>query len=389
MARILFLMRYPLHRYDNLLPKFDGQMAAVEELGHQAFFLGWDPKGVWLCRREENAGKAVISRSLLCRSPLSGLPGYEHTFLFADLMRGLKKAVAVEPFDGVYMRYMTTFRNAVCALRAAKAGGAKLILEHPTYPFVKGKKTSFFREPVFRYADRVFRSINPMIDLYALIGDPCDGALDGRPAMNIANGVDVNRFPLHESRGAEGGIGMLALASMIACQGYDRILRAMAAADGDAILYMAGGEGDGSLAQWKALAQELGLGNRVVFCGQVNGPALDELASRCDIGVGGLGTYRMGQYSGRTLKLREYMARGLPFVYAVDDPDLPKNCDFCLQIPNDDSLPDMKAILAFARRVKADPALPSIMRAYARDNMSWTKEMKAVLERVGIPCPER
>lgn len=389
MAKVLFLMRYPLHRFDNLKPKFDGQMAAARALGHQVSFLGWDGTGVWLCQWKAGDAADGFSRQLLVRSFLCGLPGYEHTLLLVELMRGLKKAAARERFDGVYMRYMTTFRNAVGALRAVKAGGAKLIVEHPTYPFSKGKKTSWLREPVFRYADRVFRDIIPMIDLYALIGDPCQGALDGRPAMNIANGVDVDRFPPHHSRGQERNVGMLALASMTGCQGYDRILRGVASVKDDITLYMAGGEGDGSLAEWKRLAEELELGERAVFCGQVHGAALDELTERCDIGIGGLGLHRMGQHSVRSLKLREYMARGLPFVYATDDPDLPRGSDCCLQLPNDDSLPDMEAILAFANKVKADPALPGRMRAYARERMSWAGELRKVLERVGIPCQER
>ena len=50
MASVLFLMRYPLERDDNLKIKFDGQMAAVRALGHEAACIGWDRRGLWLCR---------------------------------------------------------------------------------------------------------------------------------------------------------------------------------------------------------------------------------------------------------------------------------------------------------------------------------------------------
>lgn len=42
--------------------------------------------------------------------------------------------------------------------------------------------------------------------------------------------------------------------------------------------------------------------------------------------------HRKGQYRSMTLKLREYMARGLPFVYAVDDPSLPEDPAVCLRL---------------------------------------------------------
>ena len=42
-ASVLFLMRYPLEKDDNLKIKFDGQMAAVRAMGHEARLIGWGP----------------------------------------------------------------------------------------------------------------------------------------------------------------------------------------------------------------------------------------------------------------------------------------------------------------------------------------------------------
>ena len=41
MADILFVMKYPLNGQETLIPKFQGQMAAMERLGHRAWYLGW------------------------------------------------------------------------------------------------------------------------------------------------------------------------------------------------------------------------------------------------------------------------------------------------------------------------------------------------------------
>lgn len=381
MAKILFVMKYPLEGFDNLIPKFNGQMEAVGRLGHEAYWLGWDKQGVWLCSGKE--------KRLMKKTVLTGLPGYSHTLLFRHLMDALAKAVAAESFSLVYLRYMPTFGNAVRALKAAKARGAKLVVEHPTYPFQNGKKTSPLREPVFRYADRVFKRIVPMIDLYTLIGQPADGEVDGRPAMNIANGVEAGAYPLHRCRGEQPEIGMLALASMTRGQGYDRLLRGMArCGDKRLRLYMAGGEGDGSLAAWKALTDELGLSDQVRFIGQIHGQPLNELAESCDIGIGGLAMHRDGQLCGRTLKLREYMVRGLPFIYAVNDPDMPTDERFCLNLPNDESPLDMNAIIRFAENSQRHSDVPALMRRYAEERLSWVSQLRPVLERVGIPCQE-
>ena len=83
-----------------------------------------------------------------------------------------------------------------------------------------------------------------------------------------------------------------------------------------------------------------------------------------------------------TLKLREYMARGLPFITAVGDPALPPDPAFALRVTNDDSPIDMAAVVAFARAAKGDAAVSARMRAHAQATLSWAGILRDVLERV-------
>ena len=377
MASILFLMRYPLDGWDNLKNKFDGQMAAMEAMGHEAWHIGFDKQGMWLCRGDE--------KELLKTCALTSMPGYTKTFLYVDLMAALEKALEKKRFDLVYMRYMPVFYNAPAAIRKVKKSGAKFIVEHPTYPVENGRTTSLIRKPVFKYNEWVFGKLEPMIDLYTLIGDPCGETLHGIPAMNIVNGVDVERLPMHKPRKAE-DVSLLALASMSHWQGYDRLIEALAAYEGDTdvVIHMVGGEGDGSLAAWKKLAQERNVENKVVFHGEMFGEKLNALIADCDAGVGGLGLYRKKQFQSMTLKLREYMARGLPFVYAVDDPSVPQDDRFCMRLPNDESAIDMAQIVDFAKNARKDAQPPVLMRQYAQEHMSWQGIFKTVLEKVEI-----
>ncbi len=377
MPTILFVMKYPLHRQENLKRKFDGQLAAARRLGWDAYCVGYDRRGMTLL------GENVCEPLLRCR--LARLPGYEHTAIFRDLMTAVVRALSHRHIDALYLRYMPTFGNAPAAMRALKAQGGRLVIEYPTYPIAQENNRFFLRRQVFRYADRVLGKINPMVDLYTLIGDPCDGTLNGRPAMNIVNGVDVDALPLHQPNAAP-TVRLLALASMSGWHGYDRVIRALAEYSGDADVHleMVGGDGDGSLEKWRALADELGVGDRVTFHGPLHGDALNEIVARCDVGVGSLGMYRYGLTRATTLKLREFMARGLPFLSAVEGPALPDGASFALRVPNDDTPLNMAAIVAFARDAKADAALPGRMRDYARAHMSWEGVLRGVLERLEL-----
>ena len=376
MPALLFIMKYPLHKRENLKAKFDGQMEAVRTLGWRAYYIGWNEQGMYLCGED--------TRELLIKTKLGGMRGYDHTGIFTDLMKAAEEAVRRFDFDAVYLRYMPTFPKALHTVNSLKQKGIRLVVEYPTYPIAQENERFFIRRHVFRYTDRIMTKINPMVDLYTLIGDPCGGSLHGRPAMNIVNGVNVKSFARHQPNSDTHGVRLLALASMSGWHGYDRIIRSLSTYRGDTEVWIdfVGGDGDGSLAQWKLLADELHVETHVTFHGPRYGDDLEAIIAQSDLGVGSLGMFRYGLQQGMTLKAREFMARGLPFISAVYDPALPKEQSFFWRVTNDETPIDMTEIVAFAKIVKADQALPDAMRDYAEQHLSWQSVFAKIIERV-------
>ena len=60
--------------------------------------------------------------------------------------------------------------------------------------------------------------------------------------------------------------------------------------------------------------------------------ALHNLFDRCDMGIGSLGRHRSGIQHIKTLKNREYAARGIPFIYSETDTDF-ENRPYILKVP--------------------------------------------------------
>ena len=135
--------------------------------------------------------------------------------------------------------------------------------------------------------------------------------------------------------------------------------------------------------EWKASAKDKGLTGHIFFHGALYGQPLDEMIDQADIGIGTLGLYRKGSNEGATLKVREYMSRGLPFIYAGNDQAITENLEFALQVPNDDTALDMKQIIEFAKKFKNADQIPGRMREYAREHMSWDSEFEKILRKVG------
>jgi hypothetical protein len=115
--------------------------------------------------------------------------------------------------------------------------------------------------------------------------------------------------------------------------------------------------------------------------GFVRGEELDRVVDMMHIGVSGLAVYKKNFNEGASLKVREYVARGLPFFYAYTDPDINADADFfALKFPNDDSLIDMHTVIAFARDVLSDDLLPQKMREFARLNLDYDAKMIALMK---------
>ena len=104
------------------------------------------------------------------------------------------------------------------------------------------------------------------------------------------------------------GTELLAVGGLIPRKGHDLLLRALARLfDLDWHLTIAGGPRDGVHAQsLVALADELGIAQRVVFAGEVVDAALDALWARADIFT--LAT----QYEGYGMAIAEALKRGIP-----------------------------------------------------------------------------
>ena len=76
------------------------------------------------------------------------------------------------------------------------------------------------------------------------------------------------------------------------------------------------------------------------------------------------------------------MARGLPFVYAHDDPHVSDKLPWCLKIPNDNSPVNMDCVDDFVSRLEHEERLTDRMREYAEDNMTWESQFKSVFEKI-------
>ena len=378
MKKLLYVVRYQLDKPFNLKAKFDGQIRAFENLGFDVYYLAFDEKHFYLMNGDE---KTALGKTHF------RVPGYFHTLCYQDLYTLARKVVRKTAFDCVYWRAAPHLPASLTLARSIKKAGARFIYEYPTYPSNTERSMSGLRAVYARYSAVLSRKIDDLTDGFVLIGEDAHGVYNGKTAVNISNGINLDVIPARNPKPDPDAIHILALASMSYWHGYDRLIRSLAAYTGaqKILIHMVGDNDGGSIPEWKALTQELGLQDKVIFHGAKSGAALSEMFDLCDIGVNSLGMYRKGFSLTSELKTREYAARGLPFVCSVDDTALEHTDEpLWMRVSNDDSIPDMAQIVAFALKMRADAASIAKLRTYAGDHLTWESQYRQVFDKIKV-----
>ena len=283
-------------------------------------------------------------------------------------------------YDLIYIRYdINADPFTVRMMRQFQKNGIRTVVEIPTFPYdgeFKGQGLmmnvqlmidKLFRRRFFSYCDRIILYSGP-------------DTLHSRPVIHISNGVDVNSVPLSHKdackRDVSGELKLLSVANIHLWHGLDRLIRGMAEhKDIDCQLHIVGDGVPSIIDSYRSLAEDLGISDRVKILGPMFGQALNAEFEWADMAVGSLGRHRSGITSIKTLKNREYAARGLAFFYSEQDDDF-DNAPYVLKVPADESAIDISSLTDFLSGM-------SLSGSEIRESvqgLGWKNQMARVIE---------
>ena len=161
------------------------------------------------------------------------------------------------------------------------------------------------------------------------------------PTIQIINGIDLDQVAVRAPNAEGTDLNLLFVAMFADWHAADRAIRGIdeyirSGGVRNVVLHLVGG-GD-SISSLESLTHSLGLKDHVVFHGYCDADEMNGLYDACDMAIASLGLHRIGIEMASTLKTREYLAKGIPFVYSgkidvcEDSP-----VDFSLEVPADDS----------------------------------------------------
>ena len=370
----IFLIFHGFSHYSGISKKISYQKEALEQCGveTQLCYLDIDKKGYHKRMIDndilENYGKGITAK-IKRRTEYSGLFNY----------------IINNNIDLLYIR---TSHNAnpflIRFIKKLKRSGIKSVMEIPTFPYDQEYKMISKAADRFRFfIDKKFRHQLAKY-LFRIVTFSDDKQIFGTPTINISNGVDFDQIKIKTLKKKDQKcIHLLGVAEIHTWHGFDRIIRGLAnyykKTQTVSVFFNIVGFGDvDEINNLKKLITKNHLESFVRLSGPKTEKDLDNQFDEADFGIASLGRHRSGITHMKSLKNREYAARGLPFIYSETDDNFDK-MPYIMKAPANETPIDIEKIVQFYYSHSFEPAK---IRDSIFPELSWNVQMKKIIDNI-------
>ena len=374
--KILYLVYHGFSDESGISKKIHYQVKGLQQNGHDVHlcYYDFDPRG----HRCRYVGNKVIAdygtgalAAIRSRTQLDCIYNY----------------CAVNAIEMVYAR---SFMNAnpilVRLFDKLNKRGIKCITEIPTYPYDSEFKGYPLKYKIPLYIDKLFRKALAK-KMEAIVTFSNEETIFGKRTICISNGIDLDSIPIHNPK-KQNDIHLIAVAEIHYWHGFDRLVAGMGEyykLNPDArkvFFHVVGWEDDRGTTSNGYLtveqtAKKYNIGQYVVNHGKLFGDKLDEVFNQCVFAIGSLGRHRSGITNIKTLKNREYAARGIPFIYSETDNDF-EDKPYIIKAPADESPVNIRQIIDF---IDTHDVNPTEIRNTV-EHLSWRFQMEKVVREI-------
>lgn len=286
--------------------------------------------------------------------------------------------------DFVYAR---SFHNAnpftIKMFKAFKQTGIKSVIEIPTYPYDQEYNDAGRIGKLELAIDKLFRKqLAKQTD--AIVTFTQEKEIFGQCTIRISNGIELEAIPLRgeKEKVKSEELNFIGVAEVHYWHGFDRFVAGIGeyyknGGTREIKFHIVGGVADGDMTVFTELIDKYDIKDKVIFHGQKFGDELNALFADADFGVASLGRHRSGITYIKTLKNREYAARGLGFIYSETDDDFEEK-PYILKAPADETPVNVGQVIDFVDHLAMTP---EDIRKSIYD-LTWEKQMEKVVNEI-------
>lgn len=304
-----------------------------------------------------------------------------HALRRFGLMRYIKTWLRDHKFDVIYLRYHYFDKYTLDLLKTSKQSADKVVMEMHSYPCLG---TERLQDRVFSELEKVYQKrCIENIDLFANMSSnklPFD-----KPQVQFRNTIDPDSISIRQPDAPDGILHMLSVAYERPAHGFDRVIKGLAN------YYKKGGTqkihivfAGKYMNSTKQLVIENNLESCCEFVKPVEGEDLDRLFNRADIAIGHLANHRVNSFAGSAIKTQEFLAKGIPFIYAWEEAILPFDYSYALKFElSEEPINIFRVVDWWTQLEKKNPKfVAKEMRVFFDNSAGWMKQMNCVVEKI-------
>ena len=370
--RAAFIHFFGLKEFSGISKKIISQIEALNHCGLEVAFcyMEIDAKGNQrrYCDKKEidNFGNGFISKfgKWIC-------------------FNNLTNYILQNQIEFVYIRSFYNCNPFLLRMfKKLRSNGVKIVIEYPTYPYdIETSKEHIRYKPIF-FLNRLFRKgLKGRVDRVVTFTNLPE--IEGVKTINISNAIDFNSVNLSQrEKDSDAIFNLLGVAEIHFWHGYDRVIQGLweyykgEDVKKEVHFHIVGEGCEKDNLELKALTLKLKMSKYVHFHGNRRSDELDPFFDMADFCIASLARHRTGITHIKTLKNREYAARGLSFAYSEIDEDF-EGMPYILKVLPDDTSIDIYKILRFRGSMKLSPYE---IRQSIEDRLSWDVQMKKVID---------
>lgn len=364
---ILFLIFHGFDPNNGISKKISYQLEAFKANGHVAH----------LCFMDENGSKKRIVDNKVIADYGNGKKG---KILKRTEFGSIVDYAIKERIEFVYIR---SNHNAnpftIRMVNRMKKAGMKVVMEIPTYPYDQEYFDKWMQRQLIQ--DKLFRHLFAK-QLDAIVTFTEEDFIFGQRTIKISNGIDFDSVRMKESsQHPDNEFHMIGVAEIHRWHGFDRVLKGLAEyyaiPKKMKVYFHIVGYFFSPIEEEEIthIIKDTHLESYVILHGKKHGEELDKIFDLCDFGIGSLGRHRVGISDIKTLKNREYAARGISFIYSENDTDF-DNKPYVLKMPANETAINIEEIIKFYQQLTISPQ--EIRDSIS--NLSWKNQMQNVVD---------
>lgn len=341
--KILYLSNYQLENDNGVTQKMKMQMRHWVNQNHEVLYLSLNTLALYM-----SDGTKVIEDTLIHKTGKLNIL----RSLFLGSFK-LKKVLKNIEFDVVYVRYKLYDPFFINALK-----GMPLVVEMNSNDIAEFKLRSKFGY----YYNLLSRNrfLNQANGFVCVSNEIQRQTLrDGDDYIVIANGIDVSSFPKRKLSLNKNRLSLVFIGTPGSpWHGLDKIIY-MSAKLSEFDFHIIGEKGQDS--------------ENLFFHGYLDFESTVEIIQKCDVGISTMALHRKEMNEASPLKSRQYLAMGIPIIYAYDDTDMNNEYSFALKLPNTESnvRNNIDLIRSFVINVSQNEKVSTLIRAFVAEHLDY------------------